>query len=348
MALKKNRGICISLAVVVIACAMAIVCSYFSDEASTEITGKAPASHKREPGFKREEPEPFASRKIPETATVNTDSSAAAAIKNDHTILKPAPSGLLPLLALEKTYNERLTIVRSLGGTLDRNEKDTLFIYLNRDLLKDGTSRMQEHFLRNTIMDILVNQQNLTGVAEGLLNVYRNRNLDPVVRDYAIQHLGVLYEKADSRPRNLIKDGLFQATAEMEGTLAGTGLLALNRLAGLYEDISSEQLAQAALLAAGNERISDESRTTALQVCALMQLPDAAQIAADILSNSENTHLQISAIAALGYVGDADQIEILSSILSDDSRQRLHLPAQTALERIKSSNNLSTNSNKDS
>ncbi len=252
------------------------------------------------------------------------------------------PPVLQPLLNVETDYSDRLRTALALTPHLDEQHLDALVAYLRQHGPTEDLAGMRERFLKNRVMDVLIEQTDKSAEAtEALVALYHDREQDPAVRDYAIQHLGAFYTDAPREQRRQIAAVLWEATSETDSSMAGTALLALNRIVAGGEaspavpEVGAERVAQVARDLAGNDHCAEASRITALQVCALLALIDAAPVALRVAQSTDSIPLKLSAIAALGQLGDAQALLWLEELAQDIDNPRLRPAAETALSRIR-------------
>lgn len=174
--------------------------------------------------------------------------------------------------------------------------------------------------------------------AEGLLALFEDRSGDPVIREYAIQHLRRVYERltredGDTGVRARILAAFDAALDETESAMPGTALLALNGLAEtLPEDIPPDLVRDRAVALLADDTAADRARITALAVAARRNEPRALPLARVLAADpARSSPLRIAALAALGELGGPDALAGL-----DDIRNEPHFaPAlQRALIRI--------------
>ena len=84
--------------------------------------------------------------------------------------------------------------------------------------------------LKNDVILALKNQQpppqELAGV---LLEMFYDKEQDPVIRNYALQHLATWYDEcAEKAP---VLDALWAGTTDADASIVGTALIGLSRLA---------------------------------------------------------------------------------------------------------------------
>jgi HEAT repeat protein len=201
-------------------------------------------------------------------------------------------------------------------GTLNAAERQSAYEHLASSRPADDLPRGARHWLVDELITALrVDGGDNAELTRQLANVFRNRSQDPVVRDYALQHLGHLRDEGGERG---IIDGILRdATTETQGTIAGTALLALNQ--------NKEEDAGATALAVATDATYDlRSRITAIQVAGkqgnMAALPVAVAIASD---EAQPAVLRMSAIATIADLRAAEQRPLLADLSrSDDIRLR--------------------------
>lgn len=246
-------------------------------------------------------------------------------------------------------YRDRLIAVKSLS----RHLSDEDVAALREFLLKTESLDLEQrgHVLKNDVMNVLCDQDPpLPGLDDVLAKVYRDRKQDDVIRDYAVQHLATYYEQMmgqrnASRTLQTTQKILWEAINEPAGSIAGTALLALNRLSQEYsKDFDQQKIASAALKMAGNPIAGEASQITAYQICARLRVREALPIVLRAATDGESVSLQLSAIAALGQLGGKDQVPYLNGILTG-AEVRLKPAAEYALTQITKRQNPSSTQN---
>lgn len=263
------------------------------------------------------------------------------------------PDSLMAILTPDvgTEFGKRIEAVYSLGHNLDSAVLDSLFEFLANPNLETGAEG-RERFLRNEIMDKLVQQETVPdGLANLLLAIYENRQQDIVLRDYALQHMPVAYEKMTDEEKASLNEAMWQATAETDSSIAGTALLALLDVVGptppsgdvvgsLTASVASAapvddrtRLAQTALRLASDERCGELARITAVSVCGRLGIREALPAITQSAQSAPSIPLRIAAIAALGDMGDR-QAEAFLRQVAQSSETRLSGAAEAALKRV--------------
>jgi len=241
------------------------------------------------------------------------------------------PESIRPIYGMEgEDFFGRLEAVKRLGNSLKEEERQALIDFL-RTYQEEGV-RERRGVLKNDIILVLKKQLRFPADLEGtLMEIFQDPQQDPVVRDYALQHLSTMYERATAK--DTIKQLLWDGLNEVETSIAGSALLALERWHGLGAGIEQSQLELAALQLARNQNASELSRITAIQVCAHLKLKEVLSTVVSLVQSKTSLPLQISAVAALGELGGADNRQILET-LSLSAGARIQPAAQLALRRL--------------
>lgn len=158
---------------------------------------------------------------------------------------------------------------------------------------------------------------------------------DPLIRNYALQQRLAITSAHAASTHAPVAGDIWTKTKNPAGIDSGTALLHLwaqSRDGALDRD-DAARLRQAALELARNPSAADGNRMTALQVCAEMDVAEAATLAHDIAASAKYSFpLRISALAALGRLGrETAGAEALLRDLSHGPDVRLRLPAREAL-----------------
>ena len=174
-------------------------------------------------------------------------------------------------------------------------------------------------------------------LGETLVQMYRDRSQNEVIRDYAVQHLAAYYEQMEltqpdaSQTRQPAQAVLWEALSETDSSIAGTALLALNRLSAGRAEFDRTRLGAEALRLAQEGGAGDLSRATAFQVCAQLGIDEALPVLERAARQARSMPLRISAVGALGVLGSAQAKPILSE-LQTSGETELKLPVTQALK----------------
>lgn len=237
-----------------------------------------------------------------------------------------------------RNYDERLAAVR----TIITNPPSSDWIALRDYLLRKEPSDSTQSGLafKNELLNQLGSLRPVPSeLGETLVAMARSGNLDAVIRDYALQDLSAFYDeleashRMDPQTRQVIQNTLWDGLSETDSSIAGTSLLALERLSRDRADFDRQQIASVALQFADQGDVGELTRITAFQVCARLDVADALPAVIQAAQHGATIPLQISAVSALGRLGGSDQIPFLRSLVNG-AEERLQLPAKRALDQI--------------
>ena len=174
--------------------------------------------------------------------------------------------------------------------------------------------------------------------ARTLATVARDLQRDHVIRDYAIQHLGQLWQNSDPALADRIQATLVEI-ADKSPDIAPSAILALHLLGtpSTPHAVADGKLEpRVRKLLAKDETTSTAARMTALRIVGERRLAgfhdDLARIAAD--STSGHTLVRMAAIAAIARFTDPDDLPLLRDL--DHSDPRMASAIQHAIARIES------------
>jgi hypothetical protein len=225
----------------------------------------------------------------------------------------------------------RLSGVHALGDALGAQERAALYSFLLDPNRTDDLTPDQEYVLVNEIMEKLRQQRDhAPDFGAVLVAVYRDRKQDSVIRDYAVQHLGewCLVSDFDTQLETVFHEAL----SETDSSIAGTALIAFDKLAVESTKLPPAAVENAALVLASDESANKGSRAAAMAICGRRGVTNALQIARKY---ARETSIPLR-LASIGYVGSWGQVEDqtwLAEVMSD-APGVIAASAKTAIERI--------------
>mgnify|MGYP001336254371 CR=1 FL=1 len=222
--------------------------------------------------------------------------------------------------------------IQTLHLAPDRRDVNAVYSFLKSHGTPANMTVEEVQELKNDLMSKLGNiTEPPMDLADTFVSVYRDREQDFVIRDYAVQHLVSLYSKTTHT--NLVQSILWEALQETDTSIAGTALLGLSRLSQTCGEFEEARIREAALTMVRSESSGDLPRITAIQVCAEMDVKEALPVAEALARQSASVPLRIAAIAALGAIGGEEQRPFLESIVAGGD-QRLQPAARAALQKL--------------
>lgn len=238
---------------------------------------------------------------------------------------------------------QRQKAARELSKRLVPRAREALMEYLRVPQAED--EGQIGHVLKNDLMGALVYQQTPPAALPDLFEqIWRDKSQNEVIRDYAVQHLSVLYERLEepagwsleqlSAGREAILRVLWEAARSSESSIAGTALLGLTRLSTSGAAINRKELAGLAARLAGDAQTQEAARISAIQVCCRLQATEALPLLVEAASWKSSSSVRLSAIGGLGLMGVREQVPLLEEVVREGD-PRLQPAATLALNRIR-------------
>lgn len=257
------------------------------------------------------------------------------------------------LLSVESVpFVERHRHLRAIGDHLPQADRlRMLHAIVNEP--PNGLVSATWHSLANDIMGILRHQKPfMPEYTDHLIGLWHDLELDPTLRDYALQHLREWVADGDSRTVHeerpeklaLIHRTFLEAATpghpsfDPQSTTIGTILLALNEWtpgatakqpsqpgqSAQIGDLDSADFESLLLQFSADASVHRGIRTTALQLCARREIREALPTARSILADpAADAILRIAAISCLGELGTADDLDRLTGFQQQNTRDPL-------------------------
>lgn len=233
----------------------------------------------------------------------------------------------------DKSYSGRIKAIHKLDKRLSREEIDNIYQFLNKPISEDVLKPLEFNSLKNELVIVLMRQNGKPGsLSTKLVEMYQNKKLDSVWRDYCIQFMGQWYKDASPKDQKLLIMAMTDALKETSNGIAGTSLIAMNSNAD-QPGIDAQKLGEAAFAVVTDKKNPDYVKLTALQICAMRQDPKALPVAREILRDSKNVPLKISAIAAIGMLGNNEDLDTIKK-LSESTDVRIRIAADSARKKL--------------
>jgi len=235
--------------------------------------------------------------------------------------------------SVEQAYEHRHEIAE-LPSNINDEQKRAL-----RQLL---AMKEKSEFFRNTVANKL-RQSGEENLVADLTEMAWDKTETPKWRNYCVQHLYTCYEHAE-KPDPSIIDTLFTAAdpAQSDEKLVRIcAVWSLARAATLRDESKRpsadtiERIGEVAIDALREKDAHFLITTAGVQSCARLgltdALPDIRKLAGD--ESTEPLHLRVVAVAALGDLGNADDLALLEA-LGSSKTSRLAKAAAHALKKI--------------
>lgn len=233
----------------------------------------------------------------------------------------------------DKSYISRVKAIHKLDKRLSKQEIDTVYQFLNKPLADDVLTSLEFNSLKNELVIVLMRQDGKPGdLSAKLVEMYQNKKFDIAWRDYCVQFMGQWYKDAPPNDQKLLARTITDALKETDNGIAGAALIAINSNAGQPE-IDLKKLDEAAFAIVTDKKTPDYVKLTALQICAIRKDQRALSVAHEILNNSKDVPLKISAIAAIGMLGNDDDIDTVKN-LSKSTDVRIRIAADNTIKKL--------------
>jgi hypothetical protein len=255
-------------------------------------------------------------------------------IKKNAEILLPDNIKLIIGQGETRNYFVRVREIHNLKKNLPPEQVDALYKFLYEKLDKQELPDLQFNGLKNEIVVELMKQTTKPEALSGhLVTMYYDKSFDPTWRDYCVQFFGKWYEQAPANDaRQAMVKGLYDALKERDSSIGGTAITMLCHLTHLKE-FDKDKIADLAYELMIAPDCSVSGKTSAMQVCAELRNKKALPIARDWAANSKEIFIRMSAIAAIGMLGDPGDLPMLNEY-KNSSDIRLKGPAKAAFARI--------------
>jgi hypothetical protein len=236
-------------------------------------------------------------------------------------------------------WRERLDRVRALPADLSSGEVDSLLAALMEPRPAEVPIALHSSFVHEVACVLQCQQGVRQRFAEALATLARDARRDGVTRDYAIQHLRQVWDRAGGDPalRTAVFN-TFREFAELDPAVSAPALLSLHLLgsgpdgAGVFHLPDAEfPPLLAPILARGPAPANLPARLTAARVAGDRRLGELRGPLLAILTNpAEHAMLRMAAANALGKIADPADLARLASYDPGDDRVataiRLALP----------------------
>ncbi|MEI8354472.1 MAG: hypothetical protein WCG22_08210 [Lentisphaerota bacterium] len=224
-------------------------------------------------------------------------------------------------------YLRQMDALRALPAQLDPAQIEAL-----RDLLAlpfdgaYGLGPLAFNGIKNGAADLLLRQEHFPpDLAYDFAAMFDDSAYDEVWRDYCLQMLVDCYQKLAHRDvadapaaRAVALDTLREAARVRIHTWPGTALLGLDAIArsktGDVTDTEVDEIASALALDPG---ASEAGRITALRIAGERRLSGVSGTARDLAQTARTETLRAAAIATLGDLGAASDLELLQSLSAE-------------------------------
>lgn len=236
-----------------------------------------------------------------------------------------------------KRYYPRAKAIQKLKNNLSPREVAAIYEFLNKKMSQESLKPLEFNSLKNDLVLVLMTQQRKPSqLGYKLSEMYNNKKFCSIWRDYCIQFMGRWYKEASPDEQKLMLKDMFAATDEGKNGIAGAALIALNSNVGM-SGISPKEVREAAFKVAENKETPDYVKLTAIQICAMRNDKRVLPIAREIVKTGKYVPLKMSAIAAIGFLGNSNDMDDMKE-LSRSTDVRIRSAATAALRKLSKPN----------
>ncbi len=261
--------------------------------------------------------------------------------------LSPRVAAMLSDEYMESAH--RKAILNTLGDSLSPQDIEAMLEVTLGEPLNGITASRWPSFVNDIFKILRFQKPFVETYTDHLVKMWLDKQMDPTLRDYAIQHLREWVSDTDNRtehetrPEKLawIRQTFIDACTEghtycdLQSTTTGTTLMALEEWADSVAPkqvrVEPEKLNMMLLAFASNKSAHRGVRATALQLCAKRNMLELLPLARELVpSSSTELILRLSAISYLGKLGSSDDHKMLESLLNQTGADPLTRGALTS------------------
>ena len=212
------------------------------------------------------------------------------------------------------TLEQGLQELGRLKAPLGRDDEEKLFAMIRDRAAHTHMPPADEALFINEILNTLRHLQVDAGrLRAALIGLYRDTGRAPVLRDYALQHLGSMPASADGDRE--IAEVLFSALEERAGTCAGTALRALLRFVVDGRPLDQQRLADESSRILADDSYAAVARAAAAQTCSQLRLVESLPMVRSLAKSDQTPRvLRLAALRALGILGDERDATYLHAV----------------------------------
>lgn len=228
-----------------------------------------------------------------------------------------------PLSILTKGHNHsffaRQKALQTLSRDLDSESIQVMYDFMDAKM-DPALSRVELLALKDAVCTKLDTQKKYpSNLPDRLMQMYTDQEHHEDWRNYCIQHLNIGFKNATEEQRAAICEIFWKATEEHHKAISGTALIALNDNGGDV-NISKNDIAAKSLEIINNKSSCGAAKTSALQICAQLAEKNCLPAARELIAESYEISLRLSAVAVLGILGNEDDLNLLQNYTSDHNR----------------------------
>ena len=271
------------------------------------------------------------------TFSVVAGDNRAKEVKKTKAVKKvELPKNIRLIIGQDKTKNYyiRVRAIHNLPTNLPNEQIEAFYKFLYTRLEKQNLKDLEFNALKNElVLELMKQKVKPKELAGHLVKMYQDKTFDPTWRDYCVQFFGKWYAAAPrNKARKEMLKNLWIAATETNNSCGGTAVTMLIRMLDTG-DVDRKKLSKAAYKVLTAKDSVLPNKISSLQVCAELKNAKALPIARQIMKSNAHKILKMSAIAAIGMLGDRSDLPMLYE-LSKSTDIRSRGPAKAAIKKI--------------
>ena len=290
----------------------------------------------------------ISSSKHAPTASATTEEHAGASAQAQKETVPRLSPGIARITDPGVHWEERVQAVRDLPSRLGEESVSQLFAFLEQP---PASGEEKWYLVCNEIMEVLRKRNMVPGIyTKSLTKLVTSPSADPMIRDYAVQHLAQWasgIDPAACEPDQALAVSAFasmhaEAGNSKNGALTMVGT-ACNALADAVINGSPaiqakrDEVSRLALAVIRDSAFSTVNRSSAIQAAARLGADGLPAICRELAADTHaSVDLRLSSIAALGVVGGPEDLSFIRTFQNQDAYK---FAAATALERLEGASN---------
>ncbi|MPN01967.1 hypothetical protein SDC9_149180 [bioreactor metagenome] len=233
----------------------------------------------------------------------------------------------------EKRYYSRAKSLEKIRPDLNEYEITAIYNFLDSTGPVDNLNQLEFNSLKNDLVIILLRQKHsIDKLVTSLIRMSEDAKHDIVWRCYCVQFIGRVFPDASLTEQKKLEETLKDILQAENPAMIGTALIAINSNFDICS-IPSPFLMEKIDGYLKNDAFPAYVKVTILQIAAQRQSPMALLFARECLQTAADVQLQMSAMAAMGMLGNRADIPPLASF-KENTDIRLRIASTAAIEKI--------------
>jgi len=227
-------------------------------------------------------------------------------------------------------YSQQIAFLQTVGNNLNRTERAKLYEFL-REAPND---RYTLHVKDRVMMKLETQATTAPEYLEELATIALTTAINGELRGYTVQHLRSAYDEGNAEVRGLIRETLYQGVKDLNSNVCGTALLAMVNLQERYGDFVEEKIDAAVIALSTGKQVHLPSKVTAIQMAGKRGKKETLAEIRKMAENGENIVVKTAALAALGDLGNEEDLKFIELVIADKDKVVYHEAAKLSKSKI--------------